>query len=1044
MLYPKNSKPLTKELFSNPTSEYRGTPFWSWNCKLNDEILLEQIDILQQMGFGGFHMHVRTGMDTEYLSEEFMGYVKLCNEKAKKNKMLAWLYDEDRWPSGAAGGHVTKDIRYRERFLVFSPEKLTGFEADKKAFASKIEQGEKPKGYLLASYEINLDNGYLSSYKKLSEDSGEKNLSANSGEENQSSYVCYFYIELTGESAWFNGQTYANTLDKATIDKFIEVTHEKYFEAVGEDFSKSIPAIFTDEPQFTRKNTLDYPEERRAIRLPFTDDFPDTFKAKYGYDILNKLPEIIWELENEYSQARYHYHDHVCDRFVEAFAKNIGDWCDKHNIALTGHMMEEPSLESQTAALSEAMRSYPHFKLPGIDILCNRNEFSTAKQAQSVANQCGYEGVMSELYGVTHWDYDFKGHKLQGDWQAALGITIRVPHLSWMAMEGEAKRDYPASINYQSPWYKEYPLVENHYARLAAVLSRGKSDVKVAVIHPIESYWLLWGPRRQTHNQRELAEHNFEMLQRWLLFGVIDFDFVSEALLPSQYISSDSTSFTVGKMDYNVIIVPNCVTLRKSTVEILSKFREKGGEVIFFGDAPSLVDALPSSEGEVLYNSCEHYNFDKVNILNALQKHREVDILNDRGFRTDHLLHQLRIDGDEKWLFICHIHRRNNDFEHSEYIKVIINGEYIPTLYNTITGECVSVQYKHINGKTEIERRFYAEDSLLFRLTKQIPTDIAIKPELSQKQYCDYKRLGEPESYTMDEPNVYVLDIAQYSLNGEEYKDEEEILRLDNQVRERLGYPHRGAVVLQPWVINQRETPKDILKLRYIINSEIECDDIKLALEIQPGQKIFFNGNAVDIIPNGWFTDKYIKTVKLPILKKGENELVLETPFGEKTNIEWCYLLGNFGVEVIGVNKKIVPLPENLYYANLFAQKIPFYSGSITYNTSFESDGVSGAELYIPRYHGPVISVSVDGEVKGQIAFAPHTLDLGVLEKGKHEIQIKLFGNRVNSFGCLHNSHSDFWCSDPHSWRSGGSSFAYQYQFRPFGIVQNPEIKYYK
>ena len=36
MFYPKNkSKKLDKKLFENPTSEYRGAPFWAWNCKLD-------------------------------------------------------------------------------------------------------------------------------------------------------------------------------------------------------------------------------------------------------------------------------------------------------------------------------------------------------------------------------------------------------------------------------------------------------------------------------------------------------------------------------------------------------------------------------------------------------------------------------------------------------------------------------------------------------------------------------------------------------------------------------------------------------------------------------------------------------------------------------------------------------------------------------------------------------------------------------------------------------------------------------------------------
>ena len=109
MLYPKNTQPgLSAELFRNPTSEYRGTPFWAWNGKLTKEELTEQIGVFEKMGLGGFHMHVRTGMDSPYLSGEFMDYIRTCIEKAREKNMLAWLYDEDRWPSGTAGGRVTR------------------------------------------------------------------------------------------------------------------------------------------------------------------------------------------------------------------------------------------------------------------------------------------------------------------------------------------------------------------------------------------------------------------------------------------------------------------------------------------------------------------------------------------------------------------------------------------------------------------------------------------------------------------------------------------------------------------------------------------------------------------------------------------------------------------------------------------------------------------------------------------------------------------------------------------------------------------------
>ena len=112
MIYKKSrEKSLSEELFKNPSSEYRGSPFWGWNCDLDKAELFRQLDILKKMGFGGVHIHSRTGLATEYLGKKFMKLVCDCCDKAESNDMLLSLYDEDRWPSGAAGGIVTKDKR---------------------------------------------------------------------------------------------------------------------------------------------------------------------------------------------------------------------------------------------------------------------------------------------------------------------------------------------------------------------------------------------------------------------------------------------------------------------------------------------------------------------------------------------------------------------------------------------------------------------------------------------------------------------------------------------------------------------------------------------------------------------------------------------------------------------------------------------------------------------------------------------------------------------------------------------------------------------
>ena len=175
MLYPKNQeKNLSPELFRHPGSEYRGAPFWAWNCELKEDELLWQLEVLKEMGLGGAHMHVRTGMATPYLSDEHMALIRACVEKCRREKMLAWLYDEDRWPSGAAGGLLTKDPQYRSRHLLFTTKPYNG--RDVQAMTdSSARSGRSENGYLLACFDVVLDeNGCLVSGRRIGENDGAK------------------------------------------------------------------------------------------------------------------------------------------------------------------------------------------------------------------------------------------------------------------------------------------------------------------------------------------------------------------------------------------------------------------------------------------------------------------------------------------------------------------------------------------------------------------------------------------------------------------------------------------------------------------------------------------------------------------------------------------------------------------------------------------------------------------------------------------------------------------------------------------------------
>ena len=1028
MFYPENQKKrLDEKTFRNPPCEYRAAPFWAWNCDLNKDLLLREIDQMKRMGMGGFHMHVRTGMSTTYLSDGFMQLIRDCVDKAKEERMRAYLYDEDRWASGAAGGYVTREERYRARYLLFTT--ISYEQAEENPASVPADSPRTGKGRLLARYAVRLnDEGELAEYRLLKD--GQQADAAET--------AWYAYLEIEKESPWFNNQTYVNTLDKKAIERFVEITHERYKEVVGNEFGGAVQSIFSDEPQFSRKTTLGFAGEKKDVVLPWTDDLPDTFRAAYGEELLAGLPELYWELPGgAVSLIRYHYHDHIAERFAEGFADTVGTWCARNGLLLTGHMMEEPTLKSQTAALGEAMRSYRSFQLPGIDMLCDWREYTTAKQAQSAAHQFGCPGVMSELYGVTNWDFDFRGHKLAGDWQAALGVTLRVPHLTWVSMEGEAKRDYPASIGYQSPWYTEYPMVEDHFARLNTVLTRGKAQVRLGVIHPVESYWLHWGPSEATALVRDEMDEHFQSLAQWLLYGLIDFDYISESLLPQQC-EAGNAPLSVGEMAYDVVLVPDCQTLRATTVDRLESFVAAGGRLVFAGRIPELVDAKPSGRVKELAQRAECISFSKGAILSALDGVRFVDIRDDKGMRTTNLLHQVRAEGDTCYVFLCHGEKPENpDVCPREDIVLRIRGEWKVRRMDTATGEIAPLHVAYEKGRTVLRYAFYAYDSLLIELT---PGRAEAGENAPAEKKFDYYVLWHPVEIALSEPNVLLLDTAQYAFDDEEnWRDEEELLRADDAFREELGYPLRKKEVAQPWVVPD-EPITHHLRLKFTVHSEMEIKAPQLALEKAESIEIAVNGCPVDNASVGWFVDESIKKVQLPDLPAGDSVIELTLPFGRRSNVEWCYLLGDFGVRVQGAEKTVIPPMRRLGFGDWTTQGLPFYCGNVTYKipVRVEKDTLT---IRVPQYRGSVLGMEMDGVRQGDMAYAPYEYTFTNLQPGEHEVGITVYGNRVNGFGCVHNCDDSTSWFGPDCWRSEGVRWCYEYRLRKSGLLVSPQIE---
>ncbi|MBQ1217606.1 MAG: hypothetical protein IIX85_06575, partial [Clostridia bacterium] len=422
----------------------------------------------------------------------------------------------------------------------------------------------------------------------------------------------------------------------------------------------------------------------------------------------------------------------------------------------------------------------------------------------------------------------------------------------------------------------------------------------------------------------------------------------------------------------------------------------------------------------------------------ALEGARVISIKDQTGKRTSNLLHQIRNDGDGTWVFIAHgVEPYSKDISTAQHLRIKIKGEWNVTLYDTLSGKILPVSATVKNGSTEIRTTVYDYDSLLYRLTPvgaPLPEGVEAA---SEAQHLSTVAVALPESvaYTLSEPNVCLLDQAEFALDDEPYRPMEEILRADNEIRKDLGYPKRGGHVAQPWSVKQ-EPAEHTIRLRFRVDCTFRCRVPYLALEDADRSTIILNGKKIHFTDCGYYVDKSIRKVLLPALAKGENIIEVIQPMGKNTNTEWMYLLGNFAVHNEGRRNTLSPLPETIPFDDITRQGFPFYSGVLTYHVPVETEG-GELSVRLPRFRTTVNEISVNG-AKETVAYPPYTAKLP-LPAGKQTVDLVAYIPRTNGFAPLHTVVDEY--QSPAMWRQTGDRWIYNYRFYPEGIISAPEFK---
>lgn len=515
--------------------KYQSIPFWSWNDRLNPKVLVEQIDWMKENGIGGFFMHARGGLRTPYMSEEWMQCVDACVDAAKERGMQAWIYDENGWPSGFAGGKLLEKEENRDAHITHS---IGHYDAT--AWVTYSLEGD--------------------ALKRVTQKTEGECLN--------------LYLNISPSTA--------DILNGEVVDQFIAETHKKYAERYGEDFSNNLTGIFTDEPQYYRWG------------VAYTRVMPAVYYEKYGEDVLDGLGLLFVEKEG-YRTFRYRYWYTMQQLMLNNFAKKIYDWCEEHGIQFTGHYVEEQSLDGQMSCCAGVMPFYQYLHMPGIDWL-NRvvgNPLSL-RQVASVAQQLGKKQVLSESYGCCGWDVTPRELKRIGDYQYVGGINRTCQHLIPYAEHGQRKRDYPAHFSAINPWIqKHFKEFNDYYTKLGYLLANAKEVVNVAVLHPIRSAYFdykdLAVDNRVSIQKLESVFHKqLQMLSQ----DQIPYHFLDETLL-EQHGFVKETRIGCGLCEYEYLVLPTCYTMGKHTEKLIRQYVANGGKVLLLDEKPTYLEGEP-------------------------------------------------------------------------------------------------------------------------------------------------------------------------------------------------------------------------------------------------------------------------------------------------------------------------------------------------------------------------------------------------------------------------------------------------------------------
>jgi hypothetical protein len=955
-----------RRVFADPPRQYHTLPFWVWNDDLTDEQVRFWMQDFADHGIRSVIVHPRPGLMTPYLSDRWFALWKLALAEAERLDMDVWIYDENSYPSGFAGGFVPEAMPDAKAVNLVARESKTP-----PAMAEDIEAVFRIEGDAAEDVTAKLKAG---------------------GAPGPGRYLAVARKTDGRAAEWYGGWWYVDLLKPGVTEKFLELTLEPYRARFGDLFGKRIPGSFTDEPHLSGVGGL-----------PWTGDFAERFEQRWGYALRPQLASLFQPV-GDWRRVRHDYYKLAHELFVERWAKPYFEYCAKNRLEFTGHYWEHSW--PQCRQVPDNMAMYAWHQRPAIDILFNQYAEGThaqfgnvrsLRELASAAAQRGFPRTLCEGYGGSGWDVRFEDLKRIGDWLLVLGVNTINQHLSHTTVRGARKRDYPVSFSYHAPWWDAYGDQARYFARLQAALSQGEPAPAAAlVIEPTTTAWLHQEGTKEGPRAVEMADAFMKLLVG-LEAAQTEYELGSEDMM-ARWGSVENGRVRVGRRAYPaVVLAPFTETLDEPVMTLLEGFAAAGGRIFSCGPAPALVDGRPSDRGAALARAAGWRGVAPEDLAAALAE------VHSPGARV------MREAGDAGTLF--HMRRR---VAGGELLFLVNTSSNQPARGRVAAPAKGAEDWCAMTGKTGPAFFRSGPDGLAIpfdlppcgsRLLFLSDTAVAPAHKRMAAKPVAVAATGPMEVRRVG-PAALTLDFVDVTCAGEA-KTNVHVVAAADFVFSKNGFeknPWRHAVQFRDRIVSTKFAVDSGFDVVYRFTVEgAPPRDLEAVVEQPALYEIACNGTPVKATPGTWWFDRAFGRIPIAdAAREGENTLTLRArPMTIRSEIDLVHLLGSFSLKPAA--RGFVVAPERPLAAGPWtAQGQPFHSDRVVYAQTFPVPSADVPHrVRLPSWWGALAEVSVNGKPAGRIAYPPYELDVD-LAPGANRIEVAVVGTRKNLVGPHH------------------------------------------